>query len=361
MNYIFNSLIGGICSPNKKTSNYSILSNDIPLNTNSPLTPSLPQSTSSQPSTFYSSQLSSDETNRNYDTTITSESVLPPATSYSPLCVDDCNLIDSDGLGNAEENMPRFGLYDVFFAPGNFAKQRLGNIALTNICEKHQAEYIAAVKRSRKLPGGTNEPIFKSDVLRRIVSQFQEMHPNAKIWTKKKDGSEWIEITDDIDTIVSKVQYKLCRSKEAIDQVINKRKNVDIVSNSPSARKKKSLTNNDELQPEGATKKYELQPLIQVIADLQREKEPLIQVIADLQREKEMLRKKIESLEKYIEELTHTAEGKSTMNEKDAAYLVENSFSISSIVEESSNSEELAIPEQASEEQPVSEGSQLHG
>ena len=178
---------------------------------------------------------------------------------------------------------------------------------------------------------------------------------------KKKDGSEWIEITDDIDTIVSKVQYKLCRSKEAIDQVINKRKNVDIVSNSPSARKKKSLTNNDELQPEGATKKYELQPLIQVIADLQREKEPLIQVIADLQREKEMLRKKIESLEKYIEELTHTAEGKSTMNEKDAAYLVENSFSISSIVEESSNSEELAIPEQASEEQPVSEGSQLHG
>ena len=71
---------------------------------------------------------------------------------------------------------------------------------------------------------------------------------------KKKDGSEWIEITDDIDTIVSKVQYKLCRSKEAIDQVINKRKNVDIVSNSPSARKKKSLTNNDELQPEGVTK-----------------------------------------------------------------------------------------------------------
>jgi len=206
-----------------------------------------------------------------------------------------------------------FGVHDIFFASGNFAKSRLGNINLSRICSQHQEKYNTALKGQQRKYDDTNV-VYKASVLREIVAEFKQQYPESKIWTRKNDSSSgWLDITDDMNAIISKLQYKLCRklpvksdklkrtASEAHDNlrlVASKQSKCDI---SPSAGEKISASKPCSpcagfpitMSPVSAASdqnKCNLSPC--------EDSAILFRVIIDLQREKDTLLKKINALEK---------------------------------------------------------------
>jgi len=169
-----------------------------------------------------------------------------------------------------------FGMYDVLFASGNFAKGRLGNIALTQICNRRQKEYDSALKGQQKTADGSSNVVFKSAVLKKIVLEFKSEYPNSKIWTKRSDNGSWQNITDDVNAIMGKLQYKLCRKKD----------------NRNDCPKRKACET-DEWSNSSACKRTN-------VSFASKDSVTLCRVIIKLQRENEMHVKKIKELENEI-------------------------------------------------------------
>jgi len=142
------------------------------------------------------------------------ESISPLSLSSEDSLHDAQDLIgDSSTADNQESPTIGYGIYDVFFASGNFAKGRLGNIALTRICNKYQNQYDSALKGHQKTACVSNV-VFKSAVLKNIIEEFKREYPDSKVWTKGSDKcGGWVDITNDISAILGKLQYKLCRKK----------------------------------------------------------------------------------------------------------------------------------------------------
>jgi hypothetical protein len=183
---------------------------------------------------------------------------------------------------------------DVFFASGNFARNRRGNIALSKICREFQSDYNNALKAQQKQDRST-EAVYKTTVMKKIITKFTTENPNSKIWSRKNEGGQWMDITDNTQLIISKLQWKLCRKKgekvltsdhEELDRLPNDYElqpdNLNIVSNNHRNKRRKFGPDrgNDSV----------IYTLSRVIADLQRQSDSQLQQIVSLQNEIRLLK-----------------------------------------------------------------------
>jgi len=183
---------------------------------------------------------------------------------------------------------------DVFFASGNFSKSRKGNLALTKICLEFQNEYDKALKRQQK-SDSTTVSVYKATVLKKILTKFQTEYPTSKIWSRKNEGGDWIEITNNTPLIISKLQWKLCRKK--CDNPYEVHENEREPSNEVSAEESEKVESaklnryaNRKRKQDGSDGNES------VILSLSR-------VIAELQRDRDLQQQKIDSLQKEIASL----------------------------------------------------------
>lgn len=187
---------------------------------------------------------------------------------------------------------------DVFFASGNFARNRRGNIALSKICREFQSDYNNALKAQQKQHRST-EAVYKTTVMKKIITKFTTENPTSKIWSRKNEGGQWMDITDNTQLIISKLQWKLCRKMcrkkgekvltsdhEELDRLPNDYElqpdDIDIVSN--NHRKKRRKVGHDRGNDSV------IYTLSRVIADLQRQSDSQLQQIVSLQNEIRLLK-----------------------------------------------------------------------
>jgi len=179
--------------------------------------------------------------------------------------------------------------FDVIFASGNFTKRRLGNLALTRICNEFQERYTTALKKRQKGAGGSSSLIYKSHIIRDIINKFKEEYPSSKIWTRKNDGSDdWIDITNDDQQLFSKLQWKLCR-KRSRDGKGEQRPEA-----SEHGNKRKICSVRDDLDNICDSKKFLRRTSDSIVV------RSLSRVIADLQSEIDSKNNKILELEAEI-------------------------------------------------------------
>jgi len=109
--------------------------------------------------------------------------------------------------------------------------------------------------------------------LRDILQTFRAKYPTSRIWSRKNDGGDWVDITNNIDLIVAKLQWKLNRKNETS----SKKKSFGIDSPSVDVQKKRKAQNesNDTA----------ILSLTRVISELQNERDSYMRRIQSLENE----------------------------------------------------------------------------